>query len=39
MKPVSKIGQKMVECIFQKQRVLVHMGTKLVNIQHGLVEI
>jgi hypothetical protein len=39
MKPVSNIGKLMVERIFQKQRVLVHMGTKLLNVQHGLVEI
>lgn len=39
MKPVSIIGKKIVENVFQKQRILVHMGAKLINVQHGLVEL
>lgn len=37
MKLATEVGKKMVDIIFKKQRILVEMGTKLINVQHGLV--
>lgn len=37
MKQLTSIGKKLVEETFQKQRILVHLGTKIKRIDHGLV--
>lgn len=39
MKQLTSIGKKLVEETFQKQRILVHLGTKIKRIDHGLVEL
>lgn len=39
LKVVNPIGKKLVEDIFYKQKILTFLGTKLVNIHHGKVEL
>lgn len=39
MRPASFVGKTLVEQIFSKQKLLVHLGGKLNRIEHGLVEI
>lgn len=35
MKPASALAKKLVEDTFLKQRILVHLGTKLKRVNHG----
>ncbi len=39
LKPVNLIGKKLVSDIFSKQKILTLLGTKLVDIHHGKVEL
>jgi hypothetical protein len=39
LKPVNVIGKKIVEGIFYKQKILTLLGTKLIDIHHGRVEL
>lgn len=35
MRQVSAIGKKLVEDTFTKQKILVHLGSKIRRIEHG----
>lgn len=39
MKQVSLIGKKLVEETFNKQRILVNLGSKIMKVGHGEVEL
>lgn len=39
MKQVSLIGKKLVEETFNKQRILVNLGSKILKVGHGEVEL
>lgn len=35
MKPASALAKKLVEDTFSKQKLLVHLGSKIIRVNHG----